>query len=205
MQRGYLHVGRIRGIPIRLHWSLPLGVLMLSGFRFAPGVWLGITFIILLHELGHAVLVRQQGLVNLGIDITGYGGRCNFTGSTTPKNVAVVAWGGVAAQALLLAMALPLYFVLDPRPTGFFGDLLWSFVASNAIIMAINLLPFPPLDGAKAWPLLGMLWGERRRRRPRTQPVKPLRVDETRWRRREGRDQGAQTLREALEDADRHR
>ena len=95
MERGYLRLFRLRGIPIRAHWTLPLGVLMFSGGRMAPGLWLGIVTLIVLHELGHAYLVHRAGLVNLGIDITGFGGRCRWAGAPSPAERA----GGRAAGA----------------------------------------------------------------------------------------------------------
>ena len=40
VKSGYLHIGRFRGAPIRLHWTLPLGILAFTRFRF-PWQWDG--------------------------------------------------------------------------------------------------------------------------------------------------------------------
>lgn len=185
MKRGYLTVMRIRGVPLRLHWTLPIGALLLSGGRLAPGVWLGVLGLILLHELGHAFVVHRVGLVNLGIDLTGFGGVTRWAGDPTPRDRALVAWGGVLAQLVVLAVALPIVLVFGIGP-GFLGDLAHALTYSNLLLIAINLIPIRPLDGAEAWPLFGHLfrgWGRKRR-----------------WRKKITRPQ---TLREALRDADR--
>lgn len=153
MERGTLRVGRLLGAPLRLHWSLPLAPLLLSGGRWAPGAWLGVLALLLLHELGHALLVRRVGLTLLGIDLSGLGGRCRFAGEPTPRQRAVVAWGGVLAQALVLAPALLVRLAFDVPP-GLGVDLLDALVRANLILIALNLLPVPPLDGAEAWRLV---------------------------------------------------
>ena len=60
-QRGTLRIASYRGAPILLHWSLALGLLAFGGFGWVPGFWVGFTVLILLHELGHAYLVRRMG------------------------------------------------------------------------------------------------------------------------------------------------
>ena len=189
--RGYLPLFRVRGVPVRAHWSLPVGVLVFTGFRLAPGAWLGMVLLILLHELGHAALVSRAGLVNLGIDLTGFGGQCRFVGQPAPRQRAAIAWGGVLAQFAVLAVALPTYLVLAPTP-GFANDLLDSLTRVNLMLAALNLIPIAPLDGAQAWPWFTHFADDRRRRRSWKQKLTPQ------------KDGGmTQTLQEALDEADR--
>ncbi|MFK7989705.1 MAG: hypothetical protein AB8I08_27045 [Sandaracinaceae bacterium] len=196
MERGYITLFRLRGVPLRAHWSVPLGVLVFSGMRFAPGIWLGMLSLILLHELGHAALVSRAGLVNLGIDVTGFGGRCRWAGNPTPRERAAIAWGGVLAQLGVLAVAAPFWWLWgDSR--GFLGDLLYALTSLNLFLIALNLVPFPPLDGAEAWPWFKLARDDRARKK--------------KWKDKLGsaprRDPKAapQTLREALDEADRNR
>ena len=49
MNRGWLTIGHYGEAPIRLHWSLPIGAVVLSRFQFVPGYWLG--FVLLAHLL----------------------------------------------------------------------------------------------------------------------------------------------------------
>jgi stage IV sporulation protein FB len=173
---------------VRVHWTLPLGALLLSGLRFAPGLWIGVLVIVATHEAGHALLVHRARLVNLGVDLTGFGGRCRWAGAPTAIQRAVIAWGGVLAQLVVLALALPVLLVFGWPDSTFLADLLDAFVRANLLLIAINLLPVKPLDGAEAWPLFRLLWRARARRR--------------KWKQSISRPQ---TLREALEEADRER
>ena len=62
--------------------------------------------LILIHEMGHAVLVRRVGLHAVSIDVHGFGGQCRYAGYPDPLQRSIVAWGGVLAQALLGAITL---------------------------------------------------------------------------------------------------
>lgn len=163
-ETGYLTVLRWKGTPIRVHWTTPLGMLLFSRFTFAPGIWLGYLLIIGLHEMGHAFLSRRMGLRALSIEIHMLGGQCRYGGtSISPWQRSVIAWGGVLAQALLLAIALPLTLLPLPQ-IALVHELLSALVMTNLLIMGLNLLPFPPLDGSEAWKIVS-LWRQRRARR----------------------------------------
>ncbi len=67
--KGSLQIARIAGIPIRLHWSLLVLVVLAIG----PGAtastlltsvaWFAAIFgSVLVHELGHSLLARHRGL-----------------------------------------------------------------------------------------------------------------------------------------------
>jgi Zn-dependent protease len=162
--RGSLVIARLRGIPIAVHWSLPLSALLFSRLRFAPAAWLGLALVVLAHELGHAALVRRNGLDVERIELFGWGGECRHSGYATRWQLAEIAWGGVLAQALLL----PLGYLLAPRfGSGAPAELLASFGEPSLFMIGLNLLPIPPLDGSRAWSLLGMAWRRRRAARVR--------------------------------------
>lgn len=152
---GSFVVARLRGIPIRLHWTLPLSALLVGRLRFAPGAWLGLLLVVLVHELGHAALVRRYGFEVEAVELLAWGGECRFTGRPTRWQESVIAWGGVLAQALLL----PVGYFLAPRiPNEFAAEVLASFGHSSLLLIAMNLCPVPPLDGSRAWRLVGMAW-----------------------------------------------
>ncbi len=167
MSGGYLRVGRWNGAPVRLHWTLPLGALVLGHGRFAPGYWLGFVLIVLIHEMGHALVVRRSGHRVVSIDVHALGGVCRWAGDATPIESARVAWGGVQAQMVALVIAAGATRVLGPPPTAFTADLAGAFIYTNLWLIAINLIPVPPLDGAEAWKLPGLLRARRRAQRVR--------------------------------------
>ncbi len=164
-ERGYLMLGRLRGAPVRIHWSAPVGALVLGGLRFAPGFWLAFLLMLLAHELGHGLLVLAAGRRVLGIQVTGLGGECVYDGNVTAFQRALIAWGGVLAQMAIFVVVGVLLFVGGPPESAFLADLARALTTYNLTLIAINLVPFPPLDGHQAWRLLPMLWERLRTRR----------------------------------------
>ena len=149
-------------VPLRIHWSAPIGALLIGGL--SPVFWFAFFVIIVLHELGHALLVRHYKLSVLSIDLTGFGGMCRWYGSPTARQRAVIAWGGVAAQALLLVLSLVAVLVFGWPRSGIGRQLTSAFINTNAMLIVLNLLPMPPFDGAEAWKLLSP-WYRRLRNR----------------------------------------
>jgi Zn-dependent protease len=203
-ESGYWTLGRIRGVPVRLHWTLPLGALIFGRFQIVPGFWLGFFVLVLVHELGHAFLVKRRGLHTFEVRIHGLGGVCMHERGTH-YDQAIIAWGGVLAQAVvLLVPALLVQAFVPLPPSAFLLELLYALTFTNLLLIAFNLLPFGGLDGVMAWKL-PRLWrqrrGGRRAKRSRTTKGKaasPLRVVHS-----DPRATAKDIARKALEDARR--
>jgi Zn-dependent protease len=162
--RGYLTLGRVRGVPVRMHWTTPVGAFVLGRLAFVPGFWVGFLALVLVHELGHAMIVWRCRAQVMSIDLLPYGGVCRWHGEVRDTQRAAIAWGGVLAQAVLLLLTFVVLRWVEP--TSAFGlDLAGAFTATNLWGIGVNLLPVRPLDGAEAWPLLGMVWRDWRRPR----------------------------------------
>lgn len=172
--QGALLVDLPRGILLRVRWTLPL--LFLGTLCWTPGSAIGCFLVVLAHELGHAVLARWRGLHVLEIAVHGLGGHCRHS-SGSALDESIVAWGGVLAQAIVLAFTLPLYR-LTPHWT-FLGSLLYGLTIPNVLMIVSNLVPRPPLDGAKAWQLFGLL--RRKQARARTVDAKWQAKDAAMW------------------------
>ena len=166
MNRGFWTIGRLAGAPIRLHWTLPLGALVMSRFTFAPAYWLGFVLLILIHELGHALIVLRYRLGLREIMVHGVGGYCSHDPARTPFQESAIAWGGVLGQLVALAVTGTLLLLLGPPTSLHTAQLAHVFTETNLFLIAINLIPIEPLDGRKAWPLVGMLWERLRRKAP---------------------------------------
>jgi hypothetical protein len=151
MTEGYLHCFNWRGVPVRLHWS----VLALGAFEVALGrSWvrlLGFAFIILMHELGHAVLVKRYGLRVTAIQIHPLGGECIHEPTRNQRQNVIIAWGGVLAQAVLIAAAFAAVFFWPEIRGRYVNEVLSVLTVSNAFMIAFNLIPIRPLDGHTAW------------------------------------------------------
>lgn len=163
---GYTTLFRVRGMPVRLHWSFPLGMLMIGGFNFVPGLWVAYFVLVAAHELGHGMLARRYGCVVTSLDVHGFGGLCSYAGHPTAYQNSVIAWGGVLAQAALGLSTLGLVAVLGQPATEFSAGMVHVFTRVNAIIAVINLLPLNGLDGGRAWKLPGFWWRRVRHRGP---------------------------------------
>ena len=164
-RQGWLILGSLRGAPVRVHWSTPLGALFFSGFRFVPAFWFAFVVLILVHELGHAFVVRRARATVLSVDIMAYGGECAWSGRVGPLRRAAIAWGGVWAQMALL-IATWIWLLVDAPSSAAGREIAHVFTRTNLWVMALNLIPFPPLDGAEAWrlfPLLQERWTGRYR------------------------------------------
>jgi Zn-dependent protease len=122
-----------------------------SQLSFRPLAWLGLVIIIVVHEAGHAFLLRRYRLPVLWIVLHGFGGECETVEWLTPWQRAVVAWGGVLAQAgLFAALIFVASFGLWP-PAFVASDLYTALGPVNVLVACFNLLPFGKLDGREAW------------------------------------------------------
>jgi len=157
MNRGWLTLGHLRGAPVRVHFTLLVGALFWSGFRFAPAFWLGFALLIFVHELGHALFVLRFDLGLTEIALHGAGGHCQHRRTGTQFQEAAVAWGGVLAQLTLWLATQAWLLTLGPPRSAAAASLVAVFGSTNLWLAAFNLLPIEPLDGARAWRLMGML------------------------------------------------
>ena len=180
---GYWKVGTWRGIPFRVHWTTALGALIFGQFAFVPVFWLAFIVLVVVHEVGHAMVVRRLGYRVMAVELPGFGGLCRWAGSPSRGERAAVAWGGVVAQLVLLAVTVLGAAIVGPPRTSIGWQLYGAFTSTNLMIAGLNLLPFAPLDGAEAWGLVRALRSPSERanllrrllpRKPRLRFKKPL-------------------------------
>jgi stage IV sporulation protein FB len=157
MDKGFYRVARPFGVVLLAHWSLPLGALLAGGLDFRPLAWAAFVVLVVIHDVGHALLVRWTGMRALAWELTGFGGVCRWRGSASPAQRALIAWGGILAQ-VLVALTAWLATSIFGAPTTAWGQTITStLIETNLWVLALNLLPIPPLDGAVAWGLFGHL------------------------------------------------
>ena len=166
---GGVEILRISGIPVRIHWSALLMLLvpvLLNKHSDALGITVvfgAFLVLILVHELGHAWVARRCGLKVYSLRIGGFHGLCFYEMPRFQRHAVAVAWGGVLAQgilaaaSILVALAISFFGVTVPPVL---GGVFLVFVPISAAIAVFNLLPIPPLDGATAWQVFSLLLGK---------------------------------------------
>jgi hypothetical protein len=155
---GCCRLFEIAQVPILFHWS---ALTVLAGFAIA-GAWIGaglalaavsLFAILLVRELGHALAARHLGYEVFEICLFPFLGQCHHQQPYSVFEEAVVIWGGIAAQSILLVPAAAILALAGNSAWGPLNVLLVSFTWFNAGIMILNLIPARGMDGAKAWRL----------------------------------------------------
>ena len=178
--RDSVRFGRVAGIPVGMHWSLAVVLVLLTvnlatalsvtvdgvTVLVAASAALGLFASVLAHELAHAVVARHHGVGVDGITLWMLGGVARLDDELpTPRIQLRVALAGPATSVglgLLLGAAAVAGGVLDLPPvvvsaTGWLA-------AVNLVLAVFNLVPAAPLDGGRV--LAALLWshhGDRER------------------------------------------
>lgn len=140
-------VGRVLGVPLKLHASLlvlmAVYVLAGQGFQMALGF-----LAVLGHELAHVAAARVLGLDVEAVELLPFGGVARLSGldSEDPARQAMVAMAGPLSSLLLAAVAVTVPLVWPVN-----AQLLHFFVFVNVGLALFNLLPAAPLDGGRLW------------------------------------------------------
>jgi stage IV sporulation protein FB len=138
-------VGRIMGVPVRLHPSLliVLGLFLVAGHGWA----MVLAFLSILgHELAHVVMGEALDVHATQIELWPFGGRAELGGldGREPAVQGLVALSGPLSSGLFAIAG-----ALLTRAMPYQSDLQRFFVAVNAGLALFNLLPAAPLDGGR--------------------------------------------------------
>jgi Zn-dependent protease len=169
-----LRLGRIAGIEIGINWSwlVVFGLITWSlseavfpnqnpglshGTYIAMAIVASLLFFgsLLLHELGHALVARREGMEIEGITLWLFGGVAKFRGIFPSAG----AEFRIAAAGPLVSLVLGVLFALAAwqltLPTAVDGVAAWLGYI-NLVLLAFNLLPALPLDGGRIF--RAILW-----------------------------------------------
>jgi Zn-dependent protease len=165
------HLGRILGIPTRIHASFSLLLLWVAfttwqaahsgaAVVFGLGFALAIFACVLLHEFGHALVARRFGIETRRITLLPIGGVAELERSPTDPRAEM--WIAAAGPAVNLAIAAILGVVA--LTTGafagggiaavVFNGLVWA----NVMLAVFNMIPAFPMDGGRVF----RAWAQRR-------------------------------------------
>jgi Zn-dependent protease len=158
------HLGRIWGIPTRIHASFAL-VLLWVGFStwsdvhsglavmFGLGFALAVFACVLLHEFGHALVARRFGIETRRITLLPIGGVAELERS--PEDPRAEMWIAAAGPAVNFAIAgvlalIGLSFGLFSG-SGLLSVVLSGLLWANLMLGAFNLVPAFPMDGGRVF------------------------------------------------------
>jgi Zn-dependent protease len=167
-------MGRVAGVRIGLNWSWLIVFVLLvwslassyfpSRYPFLTGtasffiaVAAAILFFgsLLLHELGHAIQARRDGMQIDGITLWLFGGvarfRAMFRSAGAEFRIAIAG----PLVTLGLSGAFALLAALVPSSLALHGLLAWVAYV-NLLLLVFNLIPALPLDGGRV--LRSILW-----------------------------------------------
>ena len=162
-----MHLCRVAGIPLSLHWSF-LALLIYFGWEgWATAEWLGFTWVlgyaisvftcVVLHELGHSLVARRFGIQVPGIMLLPIGGMAEFDRlPESSRSEILIALAGPAVNGVIVIL---LYLVGVRFPVGWdalifpltFAEFGRHLLAMNLAMGLFNLLPIFPMDGGRVF------------------------------------------------------
>ena len=166
-KQGSIHLFRLFGIDVYLHWAWFLAVLyFVNGAKgFSSTIWtvlecLALFLIVLMHEFGHQLACRQVGGQTHDIILWPLGGVAYVS---PPQRPGAQLWS-ITAGPLVNVILFPILSALlflggrflqgEIIPDWFqFLNVVWIM---NLILLVFNLLPIYPLDGGQI--LRSLLW-----------------------------------------------
>lgn len=167
-RQGAIHLFRIAGIDVFLHWTWFVVAAIEIGYmrgRYTSLVWslleyVSLFLIVLLHEFGHALACRQVGGTADQIMLWPLGGVAYVR---PPERPGATLWS-IAAGPLVNVLLLPLLLAAfmgarlagwgHARPDAY--QWLAAVLLIDIGLLAFNLLPVYPLDGGQI--LRSLLW-----------------------------------------------
>ncbi len=155
-------IGRLFGIPLRLHWTFFLLIPFVAVVDWSAGtrsVLAGLLWIVALfafvvaHEVAHCIVARRRGARVLGIVLFPLGGLSQLEAMPkAPDDELAVAIAGpmfsLAIGVLLVAAGLLMGAHVWP-PTLFVGSWWARLGWLNILLGAFNMLPALPMDGGR--------------------------------------------------------
>ncbi|HSD90358.1 MAG TPA: site-2 protease family protein [Kofleriaceae bacterium] len=167
------NLGRIAGIPIRVHvtllvllaWIASTYALRGAGFSataIGVGLVAAIFVVIVVHELGHALVARRFGIKTRDIMLLPIGGIASLEHMPDkPRQELAVAAVGPLINLVIAAILYAARFATDPGTLA--NELVSQMIYINVGLAVFNLIPAFPMDGGRVLrSLLAMRMGPER-------------------------------------------
>ncbi|MEU0805378.1 site-2 protease family protein [Streptomyces sp. NPDC005970] len=166
---GSVRVGHVLGVPLRMHWSVPVLVALLayglgrqtlpawtpghSSATYAAASVIGAVLLmgsLLLHEAAHAVAARSKGVSVQDVTLWALGGMTQMGRPRTAGVALLVAISGPITSLVIGGVAIGAGFgARSLIGWGVAAALLVWLGWANLLLGVFNLLPAAPLDGGR--------------------------------------------------------
>ncbi len=187
MNKSYmLNVATIAGIPIKIHWSFLLTLLLIGSLIYkhqldvVTSIFLSLFVVVLfvlviMHEYGHALMARRFHIQTKDIIITPIGGIARLEGMPDkPVQELLVAFAGplvnlffaIVLFGILYAMDTADFFLRDKEGIEVLTDPIgFTFLVAlmNTMLFLFNLIPAFPMDGGRILRSLLSMFMDRRK------------------------------------------
>jgi len=150
---GYIARVRLAGIPLFIHWSFPVGGLLVVVFLgdFSPATVLSAiaayTTLVAVHEFGHVGFARRAGVEVHALIVTATGGVCFFDPPPGAFDRLLIASGGLLAQLAVFLLTLGFIAWSGDITSPVANGVVVVFTLFNAIFFIGNLIPYRYNDG----------------------------------------------------------
>jgi stage IV sporulation protein FB len=151
-------IGTYFGIPVRVHATFPLILVLYAAVAGWAGSWtdalravalvLAVFTCVVLHEFGHSLQVRRYGVKVRDIVLFPIGGVARAESiPENPRHEIAVAIAGPVVNFVIAGLLFGALAVAGtpPHGEGFFVDLAWV----NLVLGVFNLVPAFPMDGGR--------------------------------------------------------
>jgi stage IV sporulation protein FB len=150
------------GAEFRVHWSVFFvgGLLLLGGIDSPITSLLALASylsIIVVHELGHAIMARSVGCGVEAITLGFFHGTCRIEAPYDLWDHVKIAWAGSFAQLALAVIAYTPVLLFPSLGTGAYSSVIIFLVYFNILFALLNLVPACGLDGRSAWQVIPLL------------------------------------------------
>ena len=160
-RRRGIHLFRFAGVDVFLHWywflfaayEITNRANTYSSLAWNAAEYVGLFFLVLLHEYGHALACRQVGGLANEIMLWPLGGMAFVS---PPLRPGPTLWSNAAGPLVNLALlvvlapaAVGLHRFSSLARTGNVQAFLTALIGANALVLGFNLLPIYPLDGGQ--------------------------------------------------------
>ncbi len=157
-----LTIGKVFGIPVRLHFTLLLLLIVTLHWVSPTGLFgmLGLLTLValmagsvLLHELGHALVARRFGIETHDIVLTPIGGMARVVSlPKVPRHEILIAIAGPLVSIAIAVISFVLWFSTALLAIGIPGgvqETLLNLCGFNVMLGIFNLVPALPMDGGR--------------------------------------------------------